>query len=118
MSGAPLVLTDVGVGRAVEEWLRSAGYDLKTVRDLDPRMSDDDILRWAVREQRLVVTMDKDFGEMVYRSGQVHAGVLLLRLDDATGDEKVRVIRAIFTRQGHQLTSHFSVYQNGRLRIR
>ena len=57
-------------------------------------MSEDDILAWAVREQRLVVTMDKDFGEMVYRSGRAHAGVLLLRLDDATGDEKVRVLRA------------------------
>jgi predicted nuclease of predicted toxin-antitoxin system len=118
VSVAPLVLTDVGVGRGVEEWLRSAGYDVKAVRDLDPRMSDDDILAWAVREQRLVVTMDKDFGEMVYRSGQPHAGVFLLRLDDATGDEKVRVVSALFIRHGHQLANHFSVYQNGRLRIR
>jgi len=81
-------------------------------------MGEDDSLAWAVREQRLVVTMDKDFGEMVYRSGQAHAGVLLLRLDDATGDEKVRVLRAIFTRHGHQLLHHFADYRNGRLRIR
>jgi predicted nuclease of predicted toxin-antitoxin system len=112
------VLTDVGVGIAVEDWLRTAGYDLEAVRDVDPRMSDDDILAWAVRERRLVVTMDKDFGEMVYRSGQGHAGVLLLRLEAATAEEKVRVVRRIFARHGHQLPDHFSVYQNGRLRIR
>jgi predicted nuclease of predicted toxin-antitoxin system len=112
------VLTDVGVGTAVEDWLRAEGYDIKAVRDVDPRMSDDAILAWAVRERRPVVTMDKDFGEMVYRSGQAHAGILLLRLDDATGVQKVRVVRQIFTQHGHQLPQHFSVYQNGRLRIR
>jgi predicted nuclease of predicted toxin-antitoxin system len=118
VNGALRVLTDVGVGKHVEDWLRTAGYDVQAVRDVDPRMSDDDILAWAVREARLVMTMDKDFGEMVYRSGQAHAGVLLLRLDDATGEEKTRVVRQIFTRHGHQLADHFSVYQNGRLRIR
>jgi predicted nuclease of predicted toxin-antitoxin system len=112
------VLTDVSVGAAVEDWLRAEGCDFKAVRDVDPRMGDDAILAWAVHEQRLVLTMDKDFGEMVYRSGQAHAGVLLLRLDDATGVQKVRVVRQIFTHHGHQLPQHFSVYQNGRLRIR
>jgi predicted nuclease of predicted toxin-antitoxin system len=112
------VLTDVGVGRAVEDWLRSAGHDVKAVRDADPGMDDPDILAWAVGEQRLVLTMDKDFGELGYHSGQAHAGVLLLRLEDAASDEKVRVVREIFTQHGHELARHFSVYQNGRLRIR
>jgi predicted nuclease of predicted toxin-antitoxin system len=59
------LLVDVGVGKAVEEWLRTAGYDVKAVRDVDPRMDDDAILAWAATEHRLVLTMDKDFGELV-----------------------------------------------------
>ena len=61
------VLVDVGVGRAAEGWLRQHGHDTQSVRDRDPRMEDADILSWAVNEQRLVVTMDKDFGELVFQ---------------------------------------------------
>jgi predicted nuclease of predicted toxin-antitoxin system len=56
---------------------------VETVRDRDARMVDSAILAWAVNEQRLVITMDKDFGELVFRSGQAHDGVLLLRLEEA-----------------------------------
>ena len=43
----------------------------------------------------MVITMDKDFGELVYNSGLPHAGVLLLRLEEAASDEKVKVIEKI-----------------------
>jgi predicted nuclease of predicted toxin-antitoxin system len=72
----------------------------------------------AVAEQRIVITIDKDFGELIYHSGQVHAGVLLLRLEDATGAEKSRVVEEIVTNHGGRLPSKFAVYQNGILRIR
>lgn len=61
------LLIDVGVGQGVERWLQDAGHDAVAVRDLDPRMSDRDILALAVSEQRLVITLDKDFGELVLR---------------------------------------------------
>jgi len=51
-------------------------------------MADLNILALAVREKRMVVTMDKDFGELVYRSREPHAGVLLLRLEEARSAEK------------------------------
>ncbi|MCP4424624.1 MAG: hypothetical protein GY803_09045, partial [Chloroflexi bacterium] len=70
-------LVDVGVGKKVERWLLDQEYDAKFIRDLDPRMYDHDILKIAVAEKRMVITMDKDFGELVYNSGQDHAGVLL-----------------------------------------
>lgn len=112
------ILVDAGVGKPVEEWLRQSGHDVAAVRDRDPHMEDSAILAWAVQEQRLVVTMDKDFGELVYHSGQAHAGVLLLRLEHARSDEKVRVVEEVMTNYGAQLPAHFSVYQSGRLRIR
>ena len=72
------VLIDVSAGQIVGNAIRRLGHDVLHVRDVDPRMADIDILAWAVRESRLVVSMDKDFGELVYRSGLPHAGVLLL----------------------------------------
>ena len=81
----PKFLFNVGVGRIAESWLEAAGFDVSSVRSLDPAMADADILAIAVAENRLVVTMDKDFGELVYRSKKSHAGVLLLRMEDADG---------------------------------
>ena len=111
-------LVDVGVSKAVEEWLRAEGYDVVAVRDIDPRMHDVDILEEAVRQSRLVLTMDKDFGELVYSSGKAHAGVLLLRLADARSEEKVAVMQNILKLYSEKLPGGFAVYQNGRLRIR
>lgn len=112
------ILVDVNAGPSVAAALRGLGHDAALVTDRDPALPDADILAWAVAERRLAVTMDKDFGELVYRSGRPHAGVLLLRLDAATAAEKVRVVTDIFIRYGDQLPGRFSVYQDGRLRVR
>ena len=112
------VLVDVSAGQSVADFIRSLGHDTEFVRDRDPAMPDTDILTWAVGEGRLVVTMDKDFGELVYRSGLPHAGILLLRLEAARTAQKLRIVNDIFTSHSADLPGHFSVYQNGRLRIR
>jgi len=62
-------LADFNIGRAVADYLLQAGHDTVFVGDADPRMSDVDILLWAVRERRIVVTMDADFGELVHGGG-------------------------------------------------
>lgn len=111
-------VTDVSVGRKVETFLITSGHDVKSILDVDITLPDGDILTIAEQEQRIVITMDKDFGELVYRSGRRHAGVLLLRLEDAMGAEKAEVVRAILNRHADEIEGHFCVFQNGKLRIR
>jgi predicted nuclease of predicted toxin-antitoxin system len=82
-------IIDVGVGYLVDQWLVQNGYDVISVRDLNPSMDDEDILSLAVAEDRMVVTMDKDFGELVYKEGSLHAGILILRLEGAASAEKI-----------------------------
>jgi predicted nuclease of predicted toxin-antitoxin system len=111
-------LIDLNVGEAVASVLRQIGYDAVYVGDDNPRVSDIDMLRLAVQEQRIIVTMDTDFGELVYHSGEPHAGVLLLRIPGAGASEKVSTVEEIINRYGSQLPHHFSVYRNGQLRVR
>jgi len=111
-------LIDVGVSKKVEEWLLEKEYDMKAVRDIDSGMSDREVLKIAVHENRMVITMDKDFGELVYNSNLAHSGVLLLRLEDANANEKVRTIEKILTKYQSKLSNNFCVYQHGKLRIR
>ena len=111
-------LVDVGVGRKVEEYLLEKGYDTKAVRSIDQRMPDHEIIRLATSERRMVITMDKDFGELVYHSELNHCGILLLRLEDATGVEKQLVLSEILAKYSDKMENHFCVYQNKKFRIR
>ncbi len=111
-------LVDVNVGFAVADSLRDGGYDVIFAGDVDWRMPDIDMLSLAHGEERVILTMDTDFGELVYHSQQPHAGVLLLRMPGANRDEKVQVVQEIASRYGDQSPNHFCVYRQGRLRIR
>jgi len=112
------LLIDVGVGKKVEEWLKNKKYDAEAVRDIDPRMSDVEILKIAVSEKRLLITMDKDFGELVYKSKWPHSGVLLLRLEDERAEEKIRVVETILKNYSAEIIDRFSVFKDKKLRIR
>jgi len=77
------------------------------VRSLDQSMPDQEIIRLAALEKRIVITMDKDFGELVYHSGMEHCGILLLRLEDATGPEKQQVIAKILEKYADKMINNF-----------
>ena len=111
-------LIDVGVGKKVEDFLNNEGFNIRAIRDINPRMNDKEVLNLAVLENRILITMDKDFGELVYNSGKHHAGVLILRLEDADGDTKVEVTKKILAEYYDKIESHFCVFQDGRIRIR
>ena len=99
-------------------YLRNQGYDVLSAQDLDPRAPDETILQRAVDQDRLVVAMDKDFGELVFKSGRLHRGVLLLRLEEQDRKTRVRIVSRILRKYGSELPDRFCVYQNERLRIR
>lgn len=112
------LLIDISAGRTIVRATRAIGHDAAFVRDRDREMVDEDILAWAVSERRVVVTMDKDFGELVFRLGLPHAGVLLMRTDGARSAERVAAVTSVLDAYGDQLPERFAVYQNGRVRFR
>ncbi len=112
------LLIDVGVGRKTEDRLKLKSYDAKSIRDIDPRMADVEILKIAFLEKRLIITMDKDFGELIYKSKWPHSGVLLLRLEDERAEEKIRVVETILNNYSSEIFGKFSVFKNNKLRIR
>ncbi len=111
-------IVDVGVSNKVEKWLADQGFDVKNVRDIDPRISDHEIVKIASQENRMVITMDKDFGELVYRTSVVHTGVLLLRLEACSSEEKLNVIKRILEEHQDKMVGKFCVYKDNNLRIR
>jgi predicted nuclease of predicted toxin-antitoxin system len=61
--------------------LKAAGHDIVWVRTAAPGSKDKDILAWAEREARVLLTFDKDFGELAWHVGlPASSGVVLFRL--------------------------------------
>jgi len=111
-------IIDESTGTAVVEYLRSAGHDVLAIAETMPQATDDDILVRAVGEGRILVTNDKDFGELVFRSGQAHCGVVLLRLHDESAANRVQVVKAVLRRYASRLEGNFTVATEGAVRIR
>jgi predicted nuclease of predicted toxin-antitoxin system len=69
-----------GVDRPVVERLRQDGHDVVYVAELSPSITDTEVLQQANDRRSVLLTADKDFGELVFRQGLVHSGAILLRL--------------------------------------
>jgi predicted nuclease of predicted toxin-antitoxin system len=82
-------LADAHISREMVAMLRDLGHDCLDSAAVPPRMPDVDVLRMAADEQRIVVTADKDFGELVFVHGIACPGVVLIRI--ALAEEKDRV---------------------------
>jgi predicted nuclease of predicted toxin-antitoxin system len=111
-------IVDVGVGRSIEEWLLAQNFLVLAISSINPEMEDYQIIKLAIKEEGIIITMNKDFGELVFKNNNSHKGILLLRLDDAVSEEKLAVIQNIIPEHLEHLKNNFSVYQNGKLRTR
>jgi predicted nuclease of predicted toxin-antitoxin system len=111
-------IVDESTGTAVVEYLRSVGHDVLAVAEAMPQAKDMDILARAVRERRILVTNDKDFGELVFRNGRAHHGVVVLRLRDESPGNRVRVMKAVLKQYADRLAGHFTVATEGGVRVR
>ena len=68
-------LIDRCAGRGLADWLSSDGHDSVYSAALGPDLGDLALLQRAVSEKRILVTIDTDFGRLVYRGGEVHCGM-------------------------------------------
>ncbi|HVR94983.1 MAG TPA: DUF5615 family PIN-like protein [Thermoanaerobaculia bacterium] len=98
--------------------LRALGHDVKSVTESMRGASDREILGQAQREDRLVVTFDKDFGELAFRFGlPSSSGVVLFRLSGSSPDaDNARALAALGSRDDWQ--GHFAVITDDRIRLR
>jgi len=111
-------IVDESSGKAVARLLESAGHDVRYVGDNIPQADDEKILKLAVAEKRILITNDKDFGELVFRRGLEHQGVLLLRLQDERPDNKTQIIGVVLEKYAQRLDGNFAVVTEKSFRIR
>src|SRR6187401_334522 len=96
-------IVDASTGPVVARWLEAGSHDVVSIYDEAPRLSDVGILERAVREDRVVITNDKDFGDMVFRERRSHRGVILLRLTDESPAGKIAALDRLLNLHGEEI---------------
>src|SRR4051812_48839992 len=103
-------------GAAIEA-ARLAGLDITWVREISPGISDEEVLALSQAEGRVLLTFDKDFGELAFERGKTATlGVILLR-PQLRSPEHVAQFTVTLLEQPIDWTNNFAVAQEGRLRI-
>src|SRR4051794_20385862 len=111
------VLLDTCVYGLAKADLASVGHDVVWTGDLTVDPGDEEILAWAHREQRILVTLDKDFGELAIVRELPHAGII--RLVDISAKQQAAVIQQILAQYGAELEKGAIITaERGRLRVR
>jgi len=98
--------------------LRERGHDVFWIKESMPGAEDAIVLARAQSEHRILVTLDKDFGELAFRSRlPAQSGVILIRLDwrDPDADDQL-IITALLSRD--DWAGNFAVIERDRIRIR
>ena len=110
-------LADESCDFAVVRALREAGHDVAAITEISPRATDEAVIEIAVREERILLTEDKDFGQLVYAYRRITGGVLLLRFPARVRAGLPGAVVNLVKRRGQGLVGRFVVVQPGRIRI-
>ena len=86
-------LVDPCAGRRLAEWLRAQGHDASESRTLGPDPGDPGLLAWAAAERRILITIDTDFGKLLFVDEAASCG--LVRLPDVPADKRVELMAEV-----------------------
>jgi len=112
------LLADENIDAALVDWLRTQGVEVVYVAELAPASCDDDVLRMAQDEGRVLLTADLDFGEIVFRQKRMARGVILLRYRGPSQAERLEVFRAHWARIASRVEGKFVVATDRKVRLR
>ena len=112
------VVADESVDFRIVLQLRRIGFGVYSIAEHQPSLSDEEVLQIAFDKGALLITEDKDFGELVFRFQLPHKGVLLIRVENDKEERQIALLAATILKHFRQMLNNFSVLNHQKLRIR
>ncbi len=101
-------ILDENIGKKVAYFLTELGHTVFRIRELNPGIEDFEVLELAIEKTSVLITLDKDFGELIFKEGKLHKGIIFLRLDDETQTNTIKVLTWLLSIYSeHELTGNF-----------
>ena len=111
-------LLDESLDARIAGRLRQDGHQVACVWEMSAGIDDEIVLADSTASGAILVTADKDFGELVFLRGQAASGVLFVRLAELSPDAAADLVAAVVGERGAELIGAFTVIQPGKVRIR
>ncbi len=109
---------DESLDRQIVDRLRVDGHNVLYVIEMESGISDDIVMELSNETSSILITADKDFGELVFRQKRVNSGVILSRLAGSKPEEKAEIICNAVNKHGAELINAFTVITTKTIRIR
>ena len=111
-------MADESVDRQIVERLRMDGHDVSYIAEMEPGICDEIVLQKANQQEAMLLTVDKDFGELTYRQKLIHRGVVLIRLAGLSNQTKAELVAQALRDRGAEFVNAFTVISPGMIRVR
>ena len=110
-------LVDENLGSSVSKWLRQQGYDVVCIGADFSGIDDVAVLKKAYDENRILITCDTDFGELVFKYQHAHAGIILLRITNMDFDKILKFLQNVLNKHKNELQNSFIVANDSGIRV-
>ena len=110
-------LADVNIEKPLVDFLSKQGYDIKWIPDYDCEMPDEDLIQLANREKRILITNDKDFGDLIFLQKRMSAGTILFRVKGQNSQDKIKLMKKLLMGYKDKLLNHYMVITKLKIRI-
>lgn len=110
-------LADESCAGPVIRALREAGHNVVAIAETEKGATDEQVLQHALDQNRVLITEDRDFGELVFARRRSSAGVILIRFHSRASSAKPATVVEAVTKLGSRLHNTFTVVEAGRVRI-
>lgn len=111
-------LVDESSGKKLCTNLKAEGFDAIYVGDIMGAATDEEVLKYAQKEGRILISNDKDFGELIFRRNKPSSGVVLLRIKNDVPSARTECIFSLIKKIGEKLSGTFIVLTEEKYRIR
>jgi len=97
--------------------LRSLGYDVSSIGEDNPSISDESVMQFAISEKRTIVTFDRDYGELIFKQGyRPPEGVIYLRIEPLYPDYPAEIVHRLIQSQNYRLMGALTVVDENKVR--
>ncbi len=111
------LVADESCDFAVVSAVRSAGHDVISIAERMPGAEDEQVIKLAATERRLLLTEDKDFGQLVFAAAKGNSGVILIRYPSTARSTLTDEVVKLLAERTESLYSRFVVMEPGRVRV-
>ncbi|MBL8028388.1 MAG: DUF5615 family PIN-like protein [Fibrobacteres bacterium] len=111
-------LVDECCGSKFAKALAQLGHNVEFAGDVCKGATDISVVQLAQKNNSIIITEDKDFGELLFRYGYVMPGLILIRLDVDELALRLTLLKSLLNDKQHSIIGHFVILEKQRIRLR